>query len=174
MRPWLRSAWQQNSDGGFHFVHVLSTFAATAKSVDLEIGRIDFDRRGIGDLRNNIDAGERSVPAFVRVERRNPNEAMDAALGLKIAVGIFAAHQQRDRFDSDFFAGLNIDNLRFETAPLDPALIHAQKHVGPVARFGAAGAGVNCYERVRAIAFAGEKLAQLELFELVHETIVFR
>src|SRR5712692_6396856 len=99
---------------------------------------------------------------------------MDAALGLEITISVLTAHQQRDRFDPDFFAGLNIDNLRFETAPLDPALIHAQKHVGPIARFGAAGAGMNCYERVRAIAFAGKKLAELEFLELVQEAIVFR
>ena len=69
--------------------------------------------------------------------------------------------------------GLNIDDLRLETAALDPALIHAQQHVGPIARFGAAGAGVNGDERVGAIVFAGKKLAQLEFLELVHETIVF-
>src|SRR5205814_8406701 len=66
------SGWLvQNSHGRFDFVHVLSAFAAAAESVDLEIGRIDFDRRGIGDLRNNIDTGKRSVPAFVRIEWRS-------------------------------------------------------------------------------------------------------
>src|SRR5205085_12509916 len=130
-------------------------------------------RRGVRDLRNNIDAGEGGVAAFVCVEWRNPDQSMDAALGLEIAVSVLAADQQRDRFDSDFFAGLNIDNLRFETASLNPALIHAKQHVGPIARFGAASPGMNCDERVGAIAFAGKKLAQLEFFELVNETIVF-
>ena len=130
----------QNSHGRFDFVHVLSAFAAAAESVDLEIGRIDFDRRGIGDLRNNIDTGKRSVPAFVRIEWRNAHEPMDASLGLEITISVLTAHQKRDRFDSDFLAGLNIDNLRFKIAPLNPALIHPQEHVGPIARFGPAGA----------------------------------
>ena len=47
-----------DAHGGFDFVHVLSAFAAGAKSIDLDIGRIDFDRRGIRDFRNDIDAGE--------------------------------------------------------------------------------------------------------------------
>ena len=98
---------------------------------------------------------------------------MDSPLSLEITVSVFAAHQQGDGFDSDFFAGLNIDNLRFQTAPLDPALIHAQEHVRPIARFGAARAGMNGDERIRAIAFAGKKLAQLEFFEFVNEAVVF-
>ena len=97
---------------------------------------------------------------------------MHATFGLEITVSVFAAHQQRDRFDPDFFAGLNIDNLRFKSAALDPALIHAQEHVGPIARFGAAGAGMNGEKGVIAIALAGKKLAQLEFLELVQETIV--
>src|SRR5690349_1482823 len=97
---------------------------------------------------------------------------MHAALRLKITVSVLAADQQRDRFDPDFFAGLNIDDLRFQTAALDPALIHAQKHVCPIARLGAARAGMNGEKRVVAIALAGKKLAELEFFELVEETIV--
>src|SRR5207248_3416534 len=97
---------------------------------------------------------------------------MDATLGLKITVSVLAAHQERDRFDPDFFAGLNIDNLRFQTAALDPALIHAQEHVGPIARFGATGAGMNRNERVRAIALAGKKLPQLEFLQLMNQAIV--
>ena len=92
----------------------------------------------------------------------------------KIAVGVFAAHEQRDRFDSDFFALLNIDRLRAEAAPLDPALIHPQEHVGPIARLRSTGAGVNRHEGVRAIIFTREKLPQLEFFEFLHELRVLR
>src|SRR5215475_7263804 len=111
------------------------------------------------------------MPAFVRVERRNPNQPMHAALGLEITVRVLAANQQRDRFDPDFFAGLNIYDLRFKSVALDPALIHAQKHVGPIARFGTAGAGMNGEEGVVAIVLTRKELAELEFLELVQESI---
>jgi hypothetical protein len=83
---------------------------------------------------------------------------MHPALGIQITVGVFAAHEQRDRFDSDFFALLNIDHLRAEPAPLNPALIHPQEHVGPIARLRSTGAGVNRHEGIRAIIFTREEL----------------
>ena len=93
---------------------------------------------------------------------------------LQIAVGVFAADEHRDRFDPAFFALLDVDRLAFEAAPLDPALIHPQQHVGPVARLRAAGAGMNRDECVRAIVFAGKKLPQLEFLEFLHEARMLR
>ena len=99
---------------------------------------------------------------------------MHVALSVQISVGIFATHQKRRRFDSDFFALLNVDHLRTESAALDPALIHAQEHVRPVARFGAAGPGMDRHESIRAIVFAREKLPQLKRLELLNDASVFR
>ena len=82
-------------------------------------------------------------------------------------------HQQRRGFDADFFAHLHIDRLRSEAAPLDPALIHAQQHVRPIAGLRPARARVDGEKRIRAIVFAGKKLAQLEFFQLVNETRMF-
>ncbi len=98
---------------------------------------------------------------------------MNAALRIQIAVSVFALHQQRRRFDPDFFAHLHVDGLGSKTAALDPPLIHPQQHVRPVARFRAPRAGVDGEERVRAIVFTGEKLAQLEFLELVQERRLF-
>ena len=53
-------------------------------------------------------------------------------------------------------------------------MIHPQQHVGPIARFRPARAGVNGEKRIRAIVFAGKKLAQLEFFDLVKEARMFR
>src|ERR1700676_479755 len=110
------------------------------------------------------------MPPFVCVERRNAHEAADAALGLEMTVSVIAADQQRHRFDADFFSLLNVDRLRFESASLNPALIHAQQHIRPIARFGPARAGMNCEKGIRAIVLAGKKLAQLKFLELVNET----
>src|SRR5205814_5179986 len=120
-----------------------AAFASAAKGVDLQISRVNLERGGIGDLRDDIDAGKRSVTPFVCIEGRNPHEPMHSSLGLKMSISVLTAHEQRDRFYADFFTLLNVHCLSFETASLDPALIHPQQHVGPIARFGAARARVN-------------------------------
>ena len=47
------------------------------------IRRIDFDRRRIRDLGNDIDTGKRSMAPLIRVEGRNAHEPMHAALGVE-------------------------------------------------------------------------------------------
>ena len=73
------------------------------------------------------------MPPFVRVKWREAHKPMHAALGLQMSVAVVAGYKQSHRFDPDFFALLNVDRFRFETAAFDPALIHAKQHVGPVA-----------------------------------------
>src|SRR5262249_32615402 len=123
---------------------VVGAFAGVAKGVDLKVSSIDLYRSGIGDFGNDIDACERSMTPLVCIERRNPDEPMHAALGLKVSIRVLAAYQQSDRFDADFFALLNVHGLRLKAASLNPALIHPQQHVGPITRLGAAGTRVNC------------------------------
>src|SRR5205823_4305530 len=100
---------------------------------------------------------------FVGIERRDSNESMDSTLSIQVAKGVFARDQQGRRLNSHFFARLNINRLRFETVTLDPALVHSQKHIGPITRFGTTGARVNGEKGVSEIVFAGKKLAQLEV-----------
>ena len=58
----------QNPHCRFDFVDVLSAFAATAKCINLKVGRINFYWSGIGNFRNDIDTRERSVTSLVRIE----------------------------------------------------------------------------------------------------------
>src|SRR5882724_295530 len=157
-----------NPHSGFDLINVLAAFASTAKGVDLQIGRTDLDRSGIGDLRDNIDTREGSVTPLVCIKRRNPHEPMDPSLGLKMSISVLTAHEQCDRFYANFFALLNVHCLWFETTSFDPALVHAQQHVGPIARLGAASTRMNGEECIRAIILAGKKLTQLEFFKLVN------
>ena len=83
----------QDAHSSFHFVHVLPTLAAATKRVDLQIGGIDFDRRRIRDFRHHIDAGERGVPAFVCIKRRDSHQPMHTTLGLKVAISVLAGRQ---------------------------------------------------------------------------------
>jgi hypothetical protein len=49
---------------------------------------------------------------------------------------------------------------------LAPAQVHAQEHLGPVLRLGAAGAGLDVDERIRRIHLAREHALELELLDL--------
>ena len=111
--------------------------------------------------------------AVFRVKGRDADKPVHAALGLQMSVAVLACYQQGHRFDSNFFALLHVHCLRFETAALDPTLVHPKQHVGPIARLRPAGAGMNRHKRVGAIVFSGEELAQLELVQHVSQTVVF-
>src|SRR5438128_7393313 len=99
---------------------------------------------------------------------------MHSSFGLEMTVRVISSHQQRDRFNSYFFALLNVHCLRSEPASLDPALIHAQQHIGPITRFRPARARMNREERAGPIVFAGKKLSQLKFAQLMYQAGVLR
>ncbi|MPM77428.1 hypothetical protein SDC9_124431 [bioreactor metagenome] len=109
------------------------------------------------------------MPPGIAVERRNPDQPVDAALGLQITVGEFTGHFERHALDSGFIAGLKIDDFILPAAALEIAPVHAHQHRRPVARFGAAGPGVNAEISVVVIEFAGEETDQLQLIEFPAE-----
>src|SRR5882762_141826 len=77
------STWlMQNPHGSFDFVDVLPALAATAKCVDLKVGRINFYRGSISNFGNNIHTSERSVTPLVCVERRDTHQPVHTAFGL--------------------------------------------------------------------------------------------
>jgi hypothetical protein len=55
------------------------------------------------------------------IERRNSDQAVDAALRLEIAEGILAGGGKGDAFDARFVAGLKIDDVGFEPLRLHPS-----------------------------------------------------
>src|SRR5688572_32107361 len=73
---------------------------------------------------------------------------MDSALGLGEAVSILAGNEHGDAFDAGGFTGERVFHFDFPTATFGPALIHAHEHAGPIARFGATGAGVDAEDAV--------------------------
>ena len=86
---------------------------------------------------------------------------MDAGLGRQQAVGVLAGDGERGALEAGFVAGLIVDDLALEAAALGPAQVHAQQHLGPVLRLGAAGARVDRDDRVLAIVLAAEHLLDL-------------
>ena len=152
-----------------HLVDILPSLAAGAKRADLELGRRQFLLLALLDLGDDIDTGETGVAAFVRVERRNTNKPMHAALRLAKAVGILAGDQKRGAFDAGDFARKQFADLDLPTARLTPALVHSQEHAGPVARLGAAGAGVDGENAVAAVVRPVEQQLEFERFDFPGE-----
>src|SRR5204862_1285682 len=88
------SAWlMQDAHRSFYLVDVLPAFAATSKRVDLQVGGIDFNRSGVSNFGKNIDTGERSVPAFVGIGRRNTEQAGGGTIGLPHFAGGVHTHR---------------------------------------------------------------------------------
>ena len=113
------------------------------------------------------------MAALVGVERGDAHQPVHPALGLQVAVGIFAAHLQRGGFNAHFLAFLNIHDFRFEPVAFAPALVHAQEHIGPVTRLRAARARVDHQEAIGAVLRAIEVALQFEIFELGQQRIIF-
>src|SRR5439155_18790006 len=63
--------------------------------------------------------------------------------------------------ESSSGAGLVVHQLSFEAAPLRPAQVHAQQHLGRGLRLGAAGAWMDRDDGVFAIVLAAEHLLDL-------------
>ena len=80
----------------------------------------------------------------IRTRRCTPASASQQA------VGVVAGHGERRALDARLVAGLQVDHVALEAAALGPAQVHAQQHLGPVLRLGAAGARVDGHDGVLA------------------------
>ena len=105
------------------------------------------------------------MPPRGLIEGRDADQAMHAAFASQHPVGVFAFNLDRGGLYAGFFTGRRIENCGAETFLLGPAHIHAQKHLRPVLRFGAAGAGFHGDDSVELVGFAGHQNFGLELGE---------
>ena len=100
--------------------------------------------------------GERGMAAIAGIERRLAHQAVHAGLGAQPAVGVLALDLDRRALDAGDFAGIRVDDLAAEAARGAPAQIHAQQHLRPVLRLGAAGAGLDVEEGAVRVHLAAE------------------
>ena len=85
------------------------------------------------------------------------------------AVGVLAAQVHGRALDAGHFAGAGLDQLDIKALGLAPAQVHAQQHLGPVLRLGAAAAGLDVQVGGVGIVLAGEHAPELEPAQrLVH------
>ena len=124
---------------------------------------VDLDLDALVDQRADVELGEAGVAARRGVEGRDPHQPVDAALGGEEAVGVLAAGDEGRRLEPRLLPRRGLLHLDLEAAPLGPAQVHPQQHLGPVLGVGAAGAGVDGDDGVAGVVLAAE---QARLFEL--------
>ena len=139
--------------------------ARGAVGVDLDVVRLDLDLDGVLHERRHLHARERGVAARLRVVGRDAHEPVHALLGAEQPVGVLAARDEGGGLDAGLVALGGLLQLHLHAAPLRPAHLHPQQHLGPVLRVGAAGAGVHGHDRVAGVVLAREEPRLLELRE---------
>ena len=145
------------ADGRVGLVDVLATGTLGAERVDPDVVPVELDLDVVVGLGQDLDQGERRLAPILRVERADPDEAMDAALGTQPAVGPPAVDRDGHALEAGLLAFLLVEDLGREAVALRPAQVHAQEHLGPVGRFGAAGAGADRQERRALVVLAREQ-----------------
>src|SRR6056297_3144423 len=83
-----------DADGRIRLVDMLSTRATGTEGINLDILIIDIDFNRVVNFRKHKDGTERGVPAIVGVVRGQPNETMDSAFRLQVAVGVVPLDRQ--------------------------------------------------------------------------------
>ncbi len=177
-----RSFWQlatspggnvRDAHGGIRGVHVLSTLAARTVSIDADVLGLDDDFDAVVDFRRHEHAGKRRMPPLGLIEWRDADQAVHADFAAEQPEGIFTIDRERRRLQSGFFARLVVVEHRLESLPLGPSQVHAQQHVSPVLRLGAARAGMDGDDSVARIVFAGEQRLSFQLIDQFAERIDF-
>ena len=82
------------------------------------------------------------MPSTRGVKRGKADKTMDAVFRAKIAIGILSGDKKGGRADSGFVPFQDIQELEGESADFRIALVHPQKHAGPVMGFRSAGSGM--------------------------------
>ena len=97
------------------------------------------------------------MPAFVGIDRRDAHQPVHAAFRTQPAVGATAVDRDRHALEPRLLALLLVDDLGLESVPFRPAQVHAQEHLRPVGRLGAAGSGADRQDRGPGVVLAGEQ-----------------
>ena len=148
-------------NGGIGDVDVLAARAARSIGVDPQVLVVDVDVDVLGQLGPDVHRREGGMAPGGLIERRNAHEPMNAGFGRQQSVRVLPGDGEGDALQPGLVARLVVDDLALEPAALHPSQIHAQEHLGPILRFGTAGARVNGDNRVLAIVLTAEHLLDL-------------
>ena len=84
-------------DGRVGLVDVLAAGALRSEGVDPDLVPVQLDLDVVVGLRQDLDEGEGRLAPLLGVERADPDEAVDAALGAQPAVGASVRRPRRSR-----------------------------------------------------------------------------
>ena len=128
-----------------------------AVRVDPDVVPVELDLDVVVGLRQDLDEGERRLAALLRVERADPDQAVDAALGAQPAVGAPPVDRDGHALEAGLLPLLLVEDLGREAVALGPAQVHPEEHLGPVGRLRSAGARADREERRALVVLAGEE-----------------
>src|ERR1700743_244462 len=94
----------RQSDGTVSLVDVLTASARGAIGIGADVLLEDLDLDRVVDHGRDPGRGEACVAPRVRIVGRDPDEAVDAALGLEPTISILAQDLDRGRFYASLFA----------------------------------------------------------------------
>ena len=151
-----------DADRRVGLVDVLASRSRSAEGVDAQVGLVDLDLDLVIEHRIHEDGGEGGVPSRLRVERRDPDQSVDALLGLQVPVCVPARDLEGRALDAGFLGGLEIEHLEPESAPFGPPHVHAREHLGPVLRLQPSRSRVDREHGFAMIVLPLEHRAQLE------------
>ncbi len=157
-----------DADGGVGGVDALSAVATGAVDIDADVFVENFDLNGFIQLGQDVEGGKGGLAFSCGVEGRDANEPVDPALRLEVAVGVVARDKERGTFNAGFLPGKNVEDLGGQSVAFGPALVHAEKHVGPVAGLGSAGAGVEADDGIEPVMRSGEEDLEFQFVEGGH------
>jgi len=122
---------------------------------------------GVVDFRRNRHTRKRGVSTGLRIEGRDPHQAVYTIFGLEMTERKIPLDGEGRTAKTGLFTRLLIDHFGLETAPLCPAQIHPHQHFRPVARVCTARTGVDRDDRVGGVVFAAEHLAKFCVHEIL-------
>ena len=108
--------------GGVGRVDPLAAGTARAVDVDPKVRLVDLDLLGLGlvERGDHVERRERRVAPLLRVERADPDEPVDAALGRQQPVGVVPVHGERRRLDARLVAVVDLVDVDVEAIAAPP------------------------------------------------------
>jgi hypothetical protein len=143
-------------------IDMLAARSAGAIRIYPQILIIDVHLDLILHFRIGKNRSKGSMTPAAGIIGRNAHQAVDAVLCFHVTVGIGALHRYGGSLDPGLLTILVVQYLGPETAPLSPAQIHAEQHLGPILGLRATCPGVDADDSVPCICLVTQKRLQFE------------
>ena len=95
----------------------------------------------------------------IAVKGRNADEAVNPRFGAQIAIRIRALYGEGGVLQPTSFCRQVLNKVGGKAAPLCPAQVEAEQHIGPVLGFESSGTGMQTYDGIVAVVLTAEEVA---------------